>query len=255
VQAGHRSGRVERLLELDPELGEDLGEEEAQSAGADLLVRVETLGWERHSGRWGPTDGRGFFGFLVTEGVLVREVELSRGSSSELLGVGDLLRPWDVDGAEIMPHGGATVCWTVLRPVALAVLDPRFVERACRWPSVLARLAGRGVLRAKAVTLNHAISHLKHVESRLLLLFLHIAERWGRVGPEGITIEVPLTHEQLGRLVGATRPSVTTALGRLSRRGLVERLDETWRLAREAQDRVEDLGEPGVDARTPPSAG
>ena len=51
----------------------------------------------------------------------------------------------------------------------------------------------------------------------------HLAERWGRVHPDGIVVPLPLGHQRLADLVGAHRPSVTTAMGELTRSGAVSR--------------------------------
>jgi CRP-like cAMP-binding protein len=74
------------------------------------------------------------------------------------------------------------------------------------------------------------ITQVNRVDSRLLLLMWQLAERWGRVSTDGITVPVGLTHETLAMLVGARRPTVTTALGRLARAGDLERVDEGWLL-------------------------
>jgi CRP/FNR family transcriptional regulator, cyclic AMP receptor protein len=148
-----------------------------------------------------------------------------------------VLRPWDVDGEEFLPIT-SRVDWTVLSDVTVASLDRDFADRVCRWPTIVARLIARNAIRAKANTLNQAISHFKHVESRLLLLFWHFGERWGKVRGDYITIELPLTHELLGKLVGATRPSVTTALGQLARRELLDRDDGVWRLSRGSAEQL-----------------
>jgi CRP-like cAMP-binding protein len=58
---------------------------------------------------------------------------------------------------------------------------------------------------------------------RVDLLFWHLAERWGRVEPDGILLPLPLTHRLIGKLVGVERPSVSHALARLARSGLVSR--------------------------------
>lgn len=142
----------------------------------------------------------------------------------------------DVDGEYTLPVP-AEVSWTVLAPCEVAILNSRFVRRAGRWPEVLARLTGRTVGRAKSLALHDAVTNLKHVETRLLVQFWHLAERWGRVGPDGISIPVPLTHEMLAKLVGAARPSVTTGLGRLASRGLLVReSDRGWRLSRRSRE-------------------
>jgi Mn-dependent DtxR family transcriptional regulator len=57
-----------------------------------------------------------------------------------------------------------------------------------------------------------------------VLAFLwHLAERYGVVVPGAVRIDVPLTHSVLARLVGARRPTVTTALQRLMHLGYLQR--------------------------------
>jgi hypothetical protein len=57
-----------------------------------------------------------------------------------------------------------------------------------------------------------------------------LADRWGRVTLDGVVVPVRLTHDMIGRLVGAHRPSVTTALSELSRAGRISRLPDGWLL-------------------------
>jgi CRP/FNR family cyclic AMP-dependent transcriptional regulator len=67
------------------------------------------------------------------------------------------------------------------------------------------------------------------LELRLYVLFWHLADRFGHVAAEGVVVPLRLTHETLGRLVAARRPSVTTALKKLAEQGLVgAREDGTW---------------------------
>ena len=68
-------------------------------------------------------------------------------------------------------------------------------------------------------------------EGRSLVQFWQLAERWGHVDRDGIAVSLPLTHELLAKLVGAARPSVTTALGRLAERELLQRTGDVWRLS------------------------
>jgi CRP-like cAMP-binding protein len=69
------------------------------------------------------------------------------------------------------------------------------------------------------------------VDDRLLVVMWFLAERWGRVRPEGVVLPLKLTHQLLAALVGAKRPSVTTALGELTTAGLLERRDDgSWLL-------------------------
>src|SRR2546430_12566490 len=69
--------------------------------------------------------------------------------------------------------------------------------------------------RAHALAFHLAVSHLKLVETRLLVILWYYADRWGRVTPGGVLLPLRMTHSLLARVVGARRPSVSTALGRL----------------------------------------
>jgi CRP-like cAMP-binding protein len=71
-----------------------------------------------------------------------------------------------------------------------------------------------------------AIAHHPRVEDRLLLTLWHLGERWGRVRRDGIVVVLPLSHQRLADLIGAHRPSTTTAIGELTRAGLLSRGDD-----------------------------
>jgi CRP-like cAMP-binding protein len=74
-----------------------------------------------------------------------------------------------------------------------------------------------------------AISQQIHVRDRILYLFSRLAIRWGTPDPDGAIVPVPVTHQQIAKLIGAQRPSVTIAVGELSEEGLLTRLgDRTW---------------------------
>jgi hypothetical protein len=226
-----------RVLEVDPDLKADLDERIVPRATRELVAPVFDVTWTTRSTGWGFDSSAVRLGLLVLDGLLIREVCMAGTSSAELLGAGDLLRPADVDGEPMLPVP-AVVRWTALASPRVAALDEVFLSAACRYPPVLARLTGRAIARSKALTLHEAMTNLRRVETRLLVQFWYLAERWGRVGREGVTITLPLTHELLAKLVGATRPSVTTALGHLAARGLLTRDGDAWRLSHESCDAI-----------------
>lgn len=223
-----------RILEVEPDLAAGLSEEESAAARSELVAPCVSLGWTTQRDVWGPSDPAGHLGLMVIEGILLREVRLLGTPSAELLAHGDILRPWDADGEQDLPVP-ASVCWTALEPLSVAVLDANFVRRAASWPHVISALIGRTVVRAKFMALNDAITNVRRVDTRLLLLFWHLAGRWGTVRPETIAVSLPLTHEILATLVGAARPSVTTALTSLAERGLLRRDDGVWQLSRDVE--------------------
>jgi CRP/FNR family cyclic AMP-dependent transcriptional regulator len=215
-----------RLLDVDPELGDDLEPRARESALRDLVAATETI----PIGAWNPLqtlgERRPIGGLLVLDGLVLRDLELARRASTEVLGAGDLLRPWDAPGGgDTLP---ATVRWQVLDPLRLAIIDERVLLSAARHPSVLGMLMDRGTRRAQRLAIRSAVNQLVRLEDRLMLTLWALAERWGRVTPGGVLVPVALTHSALARLVGARRPSVTTALGVLARDRALERTEEGW---------------------------
>jgi CRP/FNR family cyclic AMP-dependent transcriptional regulator len=221
------------LLELDPELGCLLAPERRAAAVRELRVRVSALATgEWDVGRLGEADPA-HYGLLVVEGVLAREVVLSSMVSTELMGPGDIVRPWRIEGEPLLLS--VTVRWNALAPVRVALLDRRVAAQLGAYPEIGAVLVDRLSGRAQRLAVTQAISQLNRVEDRLVALFWHLAERWGRVAPEGIALPLALPHRLLGELVGARRPTVSTALAELARCGrVVRRGDGTWLLTGEA---------------------
>jgi CRP/FNR family transcriptional regulator, cyclic AMP receptor protein len=230
-----RNSETVRLLEADPELGALLTGSRRAEAERDLVVRTHRISvgpWDvsRLSGAGGD-----HVGLLVLDGVLSRELVVADQVSAELLGPGDLVRPWQVtSGAGLLP---VKAVWSVLSPVVLAVLDRRFAAEAARFPEVTATLFDRLGERSLRLATTQAISQLTRVDRRLKALFWHLAERWGRVSGDGVVVPLALTHRILGQLVGARRPTVSTALSELAERGeLVRRPDGSWLLRGDLPD-------------------
>jgi hypothetical protein len=217
------------LLDLDPDLGQLVGPERRAAARAELQVRVHRLA----TGVWDVSRledaSPEHFGLLMLEGVVAREVLVSDTVSTELLGPGDVLRPWAVQATN--PLLQLSVRWNALTESRLAVLDRAFAARLSHWPEVNSVLIDRLNERAQRLATNQAISQLNRVDRRILALFWHLAERWGRVTGEGVAVPLTLSHRMLGQLVGARRPTVSTAIGELARREeLVRRPDGSWLL-------------------------
>jgi CRP/FNR family transcriptional regulator, cyclic AMP receptor protein len=220
------------LLDADPELGRLLQGQRLLDARRDLLTRMHSL--ER-----GPWDaerlrnaGPEHVGLLLIDGVVAREIALEDNVSAELLGPGDIVRPWQAEPPSRLMQ--AEVRWTVVEEARCAILDRHFAVQLARYPEVNAMLIDRLTERAQRLAMTQAISQLNGVERRLLALFWHLSERWGRVLREGISVPVPLPHRVIAQLVGARRPTVSTALGHLAERGeLIRRPDGGWLLTGE----------------------
>ena len=211
-----RGAHVVQVLEADPDLAARLADSEREQARAALAARVYRAG----RGDWDigqPRADAGAFGLLVIDGILGLRTTLGDRTTLELVGHGDLLRPWVqlVGEASMTPHAD----WEVLAPARLALLDRRFAEASAPWPEVTAALMHRLVLRARRLCYQLAANASPRADQRLLCMLWAVADRWGRVTEEGTLIEIPLTHQHLAELVCTKRPSVSTALGALRERG------------------------------------
>ena len=219
-----------RLLEFDPELAAGLDGEATRRATKYLLAGTTSI----PAGPWEPdqdcpSQEARALGLFVIDGLLTRRVEVPGGSSLELIGPGDVIRPWDGD------REGDGTCrsasWCALGTTEVACLDHEFATVAAHWPEVAAALIRRTLQRADALSCHLAISHIVGVEMRILRLLGHLAERWGRVTRVGVIVPVPLTNEMIGTIIGARAPSVSTAFRKLVREKLLARRpDGTWLL-------------------------
>jgi len=201
------------LFDADPDLVAGVPEEDRAIARRTLIVPAVAL----DTGLWSPPDDLPFallIGLIILAGVLSREIGFAGRRTAELLGSGDILRGWDEDG----PHGPAPATWRVHAPVRIA-----------------RRLA---------------VAQLPAITDRLLLVFCELAMRWGKVTPDGIRLPVPLTHSTLAALVGARRPSVTTALGILASQGLIERIPGGWLLHGDIERLASRVEDPGLRSAT-----
>jgi CRP/FNR family transcriptional regulator, cyclic AMP receptor protein len=208
-----REVRVVQLLECEPELGDGLSAEDRAIASRSLPVHAAVL----KKGDWSPgaqPSEAGCLGYLIAKGLLIRRVEVTPGTSVELLGRGDLLRPWQEDTSSF-----CTASWEVLEQTTLVALGPGLTRSLGQWPAIASNVAARGLRRSRALAADAAISSIIGIEERLLLLLWHIAERWGETGKDGIRISIRLPHRLLAEMVGARRPSVTTALAELQEAG------------------------------------
>lgn len=70
---------------------------------------------------------------------------------------------------------------------------------------------------------------------RVLEKLVQLARTHGKVGNEGLILDLPLTHELLAAMVGSTRETVTRSLARLAREGLVRHEHGRYLVAKPAQ--------------------
>lgn len=221
VDAG-TTGRAVALMDVEPEIAAGVPDEELpllrrHTAMPGLMLPAEP---------WSPPPARTLgaepFALLLVDGLITRSVALSDRASTQLLGPGDLVTPWhDTDG--LVP---TVVEWRVNLPTLVAVLDERLLLAARRWPSVFRFVHDRLACQAARHAAHTAIAQLPRVDTRIMAILWHLAERFGRVTPDGVIVPLRLTHEALGHLIGSQRPTVTLALRELTDTGALQRTPE-----------------------------
>jgi CRP/FNR family transcriptional regulator, cyclic AMP receptor protein len=215
------------VLDEDRALGELVPAERRDAARLASSAAVLAI----PAGSWGAREGANLvqsgYGLLVLEGLLIRRVGFDGRFGAEVLGPYDLLRPWESDGeaSGLLPFD---THWRAMTPIRVAVLDLPWAARMAAYPQVGAQLAGRALIRSRRLAAAMAIVQLPRLDERLWLLFWELADRYGRVRPDGVHVELPLTHELLSHLAAARRPSVSGALTRLTEAGRVRRAGRAW---------------------------
>jgi CRP-like cAMP-binding protein len=238
------SARPERIsvLRTDVELGfrlDDARRAHAERASAAHLIQRGPGVWDAREDAAVARDGAGL---LLVDGMLVRRVGVAGRYGAELLSSGDILQPWQHDGEEATVPFEAT--WRVLGGLRLAVLDLDWLKRMAPFPEVAAALVARGLMRSRRLATMQAISQHRALDQRLILLLWELADRYGHVIPGGVELRLGLTHEMLGYLAGARRPSISASLGQLERQGRLDRSSDRWLLLGGApmETEVERLG-------------
>jgi len=130
-----RAGGHALVLEQDAALAEAIPPgRRALGTAASMAstVRLSPGSWDaRHDARL----GRDGFGLLVLDGVLLRGLGVDGRFGAELLGPGDLLRPWQHDGVHID------------LPLTHEIVSHLAAARRASVSTVLAKLARAGSIR------------------------------------------------------------------------------------------------------------
>jgi len=210
------------LLEVEPAIGRFLTSAERVAVSDLVSVPIATA----PRGEFTLLREGESFAALVLDGMLFQRLRVANRVALRLLGPGDILA---VGGTLRSPLLTQVECRAAM-PTQLALLGDEVLSAAGRWPRLMAGLHARIAEQSERLAIQLVICQLGRVEDRLLALLWLLAESWGRVTPVGTAVPVSLTHDALGELIGARRPTVTLALNELSERGAIVRQDSGWLL-------------------------
>jgi hypothetical protein len=212
-------------LEVDPDLGRFLAPDELAEA-RQLMVPVLTLAREDETTFPERLRQHNAFAALLVQGMVLEQIQVGEHPGMRLLGPGDVVSP-DAGPPSLLV---ADVSARALAGTRLALLGREFLLGSRHWSGLTRGFYARLSQQADRLTTQLVICQLPRVDQRLLALMWLLAESWGRVTPSGTTLPLKLTHDVLGALIGARRPTVTLALRDLSERGALVRQDSGWLL-------------------------
>jgi CRP/FNR family transcriptional regulator, cyclic AMP receptor protein len=220
---GPRTVRV-RLRDVDPDFLRYVADDERGQAAAAMLPALDL--------KEGPFDSEallsqsgGFCGLLLS-GMVNRQIKAGGQVALRVLGPGAVIPILDSPSSELIGSSQ----WAAVGTGRLAVIGQQFMRAAARWPKLYTNLIGRFADQNEQLATQLALCQLPRVEDRLLGILWLLAESWGKVTSAGTLLPVHFTHEALGAMVGARRPTVTLALGELADSGAIVQRDGGWLL-------------------------
>jgi CRP-like cAMP-binding protein len=192
-----------------------------RTAAGEVLVACPTValreGANRASSRIPPC------ALLVVEEGLVEVASARTGATRRMVvalaGPGSvLLRPEHDERLEALADA-----W-------LTAVSHEAIAELLRLPSAAAALV-EGLAEAtrerqESLACFSSVRHVERIRDKLLQL----ARSHGKVVAGGVRLDVPLTHERLGEMVGSARETVTWAVAELQREGFLERSGRVYRL-------------------------
>ncbi|MDR2140742.1 MAG: Crp/Fnr family transcriptional regulator [Deltaproteobacteria bacterium] len=162
--------------------------------------------------------------FLIKSGRirLTRAMDNGAEITLDIRAAGDFLGEYILNDLE-RDYYYPVSAWCLERVVTCGFSRPNFEELVLAYPAiglkVIRNLAGRiGSLTDRL----EAMAQL-HLEEKIYGVLLSVAREHGRKQEGRYILEIPLTHEDLGFLVGAHRVSVTRTMKRLRESGRIAR--------------------------------
>jgi CRP/FNR family transcriptional regulator, cyclic AMP receptor protein len=225
AQPAPRALGVRLLAEVD-DLARAVPAAERESARRTVLAPLRVLNCGEPLTPGATSGLRDPFAAVILDGILLRRTSAGERTTIEVLTPGDI---FDARCEDEQWRTPMHIDYVVHREARLALLDDRFRVAARRWPGLHDVVYAQLSRQAERVSRALAIQHLTRVDHRIIAFFSDLADRLGRVTPDGIVIDIALTHELLGQAVGGRRPTVSLALADLAASGaLIRPGDGTW---------------------------
>jgi len=156
--------------------------------------------------------------YVVKEG----RVKVSRYSPEGKEQILALLEPGDLFGELALVAGREPVHVEAFEEsLVCGIRGEDFLAMIRRQPELMLQVIRHLAERLRVAEEEIADLAFRNVPGRLASLLLRLAQAYGRHMPEGQRLALRLTHQDMAAMIGATRETVTSVLGRFREDGLI----------------------------------
>ncbi len=150
-------------------------------------------------------------------------VKISRMSEEGREVILAILEPGEIFGeVEVLDDSPRDTLAEAMDDSQLCVIRrEQFLSLIRRKPELTLRLTKLIGSRLKKIENRVEDLVFRDVPSRLAHLLIQLASDYGAATPEGVRIEMKITHQEMANLVGAIRETVSAVLGEFKKEGLI----------------------------------
>jgi CRP/FNR family transcriptional regulator len=132
-------------------------------------------------------------------------------------------KPGDFIGENLIGEGGLYPCsaWCLEESLLCGFTRQQFQQLVLTHPEIGLQIIKNMSERITWLTDQVGNLTVTNIEERLHRVLLNLAREQGKVDQRGVVLDFPLTHEELGFLIGAHRVSVTRAMAALKLSGRI----------------------------------
>ncbi|HXH61598.1 MAG TPA: Crp/Fnr family transcriptional regulator [Fimbriimonadaceae bacterium] len=187
----------------------------------DELARVSHMAYaERSETIWLHGNQVDFYGLVGTGFVkMVKSLESGNEATTEIVGPGQVFGLLGVLEGTGCPLSARAVCNIWYLKIPKSSFMPIYAERPILKEHILRRTMSR--LHNKMDLMAKMSSG--RVEERIALILLQLCDSYGNENERGVTLQVPLTRQDIAEMAGTTVESTIRVMSRWQKDGLTKR--------------------------------
>ena len=134
-----------------------------------------------------------------------------------------ILEPGEIFGEIEILEGSArdTIAEAMEESQLCVIQKEQFLSLIRKRPELSFRLTKLIGLRLRRIESRVEDLVFRDVPSRLAHLLIQLSENYGKTTPEGIFLNIKITHQEMANLIGSIRETVSATLGEFKKEGLI----------------------------------